>query len=657
LISGISFIRKNRPGSLKRYSVLKINVIKLFLQKLEPMKKTLFVLFLFLLFQQLITGQKAPIKFGDVSLEELKMVSYPEDTSASAVILCDYGYLNTTSLIFTRVLRIKILKTEGYSWANNTFPINEKSAIKGVTTNLENGKIVQEKLKNESIFTVKVTEDSYNTRIAMPAVRVGSVIDIQFYFTGIPNEWKFQEVIPVKYSELILENTPNIRFKYNFFGYQPLATISPTRWVGKNMPAFKVEPYMTSKENYLTKLEFDILDISAPGYYQEYSTSWKAISKLLMENENFGNTLSGSLYLNSVANSLESAKLTDEDLLRKAFESVKSVVKWDEKSALLASNSSLGFIYKMKIGNSADINLILYQLLKKLKFDVKLVMMSTRENGILSFLSPSAQKLNYVIVLTETGDKSYLLDATDTYRPYYLVPFRCLNGNGLTVDANNSEMVDLVTVAKEQEHTTYNLTLQDDYSLKGDLSIKKIDYSALNFRQDYHKFNSTDEYLEDFRKDKPGLVINESVIDNIDSIYLPTEEHYKITVNNQLNTIGDEIYILPLLYNQMKDNPFKMEVRQYPVDYGYAIEKTITSIYDIPENYEIAAVPLTFKYNLPGNGASYVYEVIRNGNKVSISSTFSINKTIFLQAEYKSLKEFYNKVIKKQAEPIILKRK
>jgi hypothetical protein len=237
------------------------------------------------------------------------------------------------------------------------------------------------------------------------------------------------------------------------------------------------------------------------------------------------------------------------------------------------------------------------------------------------------------------------------------MPVRCLNGTGLIVDANNSEGVDLVTAAKEQEHATYSLTLQDDYSLKGELSIKRIDYSALNFRQDYHKFNSTEEYLEDFRKDKPGLVINESVIDNIDSIYLPSEEHYKITVNNQLNFIGDEIYILPMLYNQMKDNPFKMEVREYPVDFGYKIEKTITSVYDIPEKYEITAVPQTFKYNLSGNGASYSYEVIREGNKISISSTFAINKATFLQPEYKGLKEFYNKVIKKQAEPIILKRK
>ena len=36
-------------------------------------------------------GQKAPIKFGEVSIEELQLIKYDKDTAASAVVLCDYG--------------------------------------------------------------------------------------------------------------------------------------------------------------------------------------------------------------------------------------------------------------------------------------------------------------------------------------------------------------------------------------------------------------------------------------------------------------------------------------------------------------------------------------------------------------------------------------
>jgi hypothetical protein len=75
-------------------------------------------------------SQKDPIKFGKISLDELEMKAYEPDTSASAVVLCDYGYFQAIDLKFTRVIRVKILKKEGYNWANWVFP----SLVKGYLT-------------------------------------------------------------------------------------------------------------------------------------------------------------------------------------------------------------------------------------------------------------------------------------------------------------------------------------------------------------------------------------------------------------------------------------------------------------------------------------------------------------------------------------------
>jgi hypothetical protein len=83
--------------------------------------------------------------------------------------------------------------------------------------------------------------------------------------------------------------------------------------------------------------------------------------------------------------------------------------------------------------------------------------MSTRDNGILSPISPSLSKLNYVIVLAKIGDKSILLDATEPYMPYYLIPLRCLNNSGRTVSEVKSDLVDLSTTRKDKEFTTYFL--------------------------------------------------------------------------------------------------------------------------------------------------------------------------------------------------------
>ena len=185
-------------------------------------------------------AQKAPIKFGKIERADLEMKVYPADSSAIAAILCDYGHFDATSFQFTRMLRIKILKKEGEDWGNKVFPISSKSDIKGITFNLENGEIVESKLKNESIFKERVTEDNIRLRVAMPNVKEGSIIDLMFSFSGFPDEWRFQEEIPVRWSELIIEPSTYFSLRKNFFGYQRLAENSDMRWVAKNVPAFKI---------------------------------------------------------------------------------------------------------------------------------------------------------------------------------------------------------------------------------------------------------------------------------------------------------------------------------------------------------------------------------------------------------------------------------
>ena len=39
-------------------------------------------------------AQKAPFKFGNIPIDDLKMIRYEKDTSAAAVVLGDYGELN-----------------------------------------------------------------------------------------------------------------------------------------------------------------------------------------------------------------------------------------------------------------------------------------------------------------------------------------------------------------------------------------------------------------------------------------------------------------------------------------------------------------------------------------------------------------------------------
>ena len=60
---------------------------------------------------------------------------------------------------------------------------------------------------------------------------------------------------------------------------------------------------------------------------------------------------------------------------------------------------------------------------------------------------------------------------------------------------------------------------------------------------------------------------------------------------------------------------------------------------------------------MPENGAKYIYNVSQNGNLITVTSMFHINKSLFTQIEYPALREFYSQIVSKQAEQIVLKKK
>ena len=139
-------------------------------------------------------SQKPPVKFGDVSLDELKMVRYEKDTSAAAIVLADYGestinYIQGTgfSLNFERLRRVKILTKDGYNWGNFSIDLyrngttEEKvTSLKAVTYNLEKGKSVETKLNKDAIFREDVDKNHKTVKFGLPNIKEGSVIEITY---------------------------------------------------------------------------------------------------------------------------------------------------------------------------------------------------------------------------------------------------------------------------------------------------------------------------------------------------------------------------------------------------------------------------------------------------------------------------------------------
>ncbi|MEZ5083355.1 MAG: hypothetical protein R2750_07900 [Bacteroidales bacterium] len=604
----------------------------------------------------LMCAEKPPIKFGEISIEIFTLEDYHYDTTAAAIVICDYGFFEEKQFQFTRVVRIKILNNKGFNWANQTFRIKDKTMVRGYTYNMVNDEIEKTKLKSESIFKERITDFEYQLRVAMPNVRVGSVIDIEYTFPGIPWEWYFQSTIPVIRSELKFESSPYISFRKTLYGFEPLYENSDSRWVAKDMPAFKEEPYINSLENYLTKIVFDIYSITFPGYfYESFTKNWEDVSESLLDNGYFGVPLRNSSYLNGLAKSIKERNIQDkEELLKTTYAEIK-VFKWNKNERIQTTLNSIAPVFKTKTGNSAEINIAFIQLLEKLDFNVVPVMMSTRSNGILSPINPSLNNLNYVIAKVVIDDKTFLLDATEEFATHDILPIRCLNWFGYEVNRKESQQVELQPNKKDFEVTSAELKLDRDLNLIGTIKCQKKDYAALNFRNYYHSFNSTNEYIDDFTAKNTGISILSSTVENFDDIYAPIKETYEVSVSTNIEQIKNDVYLYPMIIDRSTQNPFKLEERKYPIDYGYKLDKTYIINISLDEDFTVTAVPEEIIMTLPDNSANFSYQVSVFNNKICFVYKIKINKIVFSEAEYKDLKELFNQIISKHNEPVILK--
>ncbi|MBN2272766.1 MAG: DUF3857 domain-containing protein [Bacteroidales bacterium] len=621
------------------------------------MKKTFILLSIILVYTiSFLTAQPVPARYGKIDMADLEMKVYDLDTTAEAVILCDFGEFNPNTFDFTRLLRIKVLKKEGSDIVNRVLYITGNSAIKGCTYNLVDGEVVKSKLKNESIFKEQVRDDRYRYRITMPDVRVGSVVEMQYTFPLLPEQWRFQDRVPVRWSELRINDSPYVTFQKVFYGFEPLYINESGRWVGKDMPALRTEPYVNSLTNYLTKVEIELSNIIIPGYTRFFTSSWDAVNRYLLDHQYFGDALGMALFLNDDAKTIKELNLPDIEKMKVACDTIRKKVKWNDNESVYTTGD-LGIAYRKGSGNSAEVNLILVQLLKKLDFEAFPVALSTRENGFLSPSFPTIDKLNYIVAGVKYNGKNYLFDATEPCLPAGMLPFRALNGRGRIIDNKYSDWIDLYTDDEQKETVYCDMKLDETGEITGTINYTDAGYEAYYFRNNLRGHNSHDEYIRELESNFPGLTVNSYAFEDADSLHKPVKEQYEVSLTGYTDAIGDMISISPMFIERKDSNPFKMTVRKYPIDYGHEIKSRYMLKIELPEGYEVIDIPKPCNITLPDKSARYTYQALLKGNFIQLNANFEINKPVFVESEYHLIKEFYNQVIAKQAEVVMLKKK
>jgi hypothetical protein len=313
-------------------------------------------------------------------------------------------------------------------------------------------------------------------------------------------------------------------------------------------------------------------------------------------------------------------------------------------------------VLEEKKGSSAEINLLLGSMLEKAGFQVKPVLLSTRDHGFVREAVPISSQFNYVVCMVKLEDKIVLLDATDAFLPTGVLPERCLNGSGFVVSADGAfSWVPLKAPIKSRKYCNVDLALNAAGELKGKVNLEQSGYYARTGRKKFLAKGEGD-YVKEMI-DNRSWVVAKSEFANAKEVSQGFKEVYDVVINDHAVATDGILYVNPFVALQEKENPFKLEKRLYPVDYGSPLENLYMCKISVPDGYTVDELPKSIVIKLPNNSARYVYNVVQSGNTIALTSNLQINNSLFTQEEYPHLREFYSQLVAKQAEQIVFKKK
>ena len=645
------------------------------------------VIALLLLVSGYVSGQFEDQKFGVISQKEIDMESYPEDPEAGAVVLFDKGksiffdYRGAYDIRFTRHKRIKIFDNSELDYAEVAIPFYEDGydatekvvSIKAVTYNFENGRVIKQELDPSTVYVERINEKWRRKKFVLPQVKAGSIIEYEYvletpFHFNLP-DWTFQHKIPTIYSGYEVRMIPFYEYVFlaqgikEFDHKESYVDDRVRQWgdvnkvygqnvgsgvefkeyvhkyVMKDVPAFKDESYISSIDDYIMKLDFQLAKFHSPqGSTEEIISTWPELNNDLLDSDHFGKYLKKSKRFAKKILEDELQFATDNPMLkaRKIVNYAKNSFKWNGDYDKYAIKSARDF-YKTRVGNAAEINLFVIALMREAGIEAEPVILSTRNHGKINANYPFMKFFNYVIILIK-GDTPFLTDATESQLPYNRIPPRCINQSGLLVEEDQENWVGLQHDIPASE--LHQILLTPDPSsgkLKYRVTLQAREYAAYHYRDNYN--NDTAE-LKSYFEDKIGGVQTVMTVN-----YEKPGKPYVIVIQGErdLEQLAGNLIIKPFLNFNITENKLIQPSRRYPVDFLYPRKELFDVSIAVPAGYALnnSAEPVKISDELVKIDLNYSQQ----GQLVKANGNYTLKKSLYEPTHYGSLKYFMNQIV------------
>lgn len=645
-------------------------------------------------FPQLIMGQSRA-KWGEVSKEELAMKSYPADTNANAVILSEFGestFDNDLNLKFHYTERVKILTKDGFN--RGTIEISYKSKnryeevynIEGFTYFLDDkGEVQKKELSRSDIFEEKLSDNYSVRKFTMPALTIGCIIEYQYTIStksfGAIKDWTFQASEPVVWSEYIIRAPRNISYSSVRTGYHPFAIVEQSevvqdfggtaasvlrtgkvtctqyQWAVANAPAIRKEPFMGPRSNYLNRVDVQLHSYTFDGQTERVLESWDKVVNELREHRSFSEMMKPTSDIKKLTAEVIKDKTTQEEKINAIYNWITKSIVYNGSDYYLCSTEDLDEIVEMKKGNSADLNCLMLSMLQAAGIPCLPFVTSTRDNGSVQDVYPIVSQFNYVLAMVKGENGNLFIDATAPNLPYTMLKSNLLGIKGFYISPDGFDWSAIPVTKKSILKSKATVIIAEDGSMSGKLQDDYQDYAAANIRSQFISKKDEAVLKESFDVDKYDYTLDSLDISGKNSV----TDNLKLSANfsstTYIQVAGDMMYLNPGIAHRITETPFKSEHRSFPIEYTFLSSRYLDYTFEMPEGFELKEKPNQAAYYSEDGALLYTRKITVEGRSIRVEKKFEIKKTDIPPRYYESVRNFYTRVIKAEADVLVLAKK
>ncbi|MFV0147163.1 DUF3857 domain-containing protein [Empedobacter falsenii] len=620
--------------------------------------KIIFTLF-FLLLTIFSNAQNKEFKLGKISQQEIAFNQAPFEKDADAVILSEEGKMDLiqSNYYLTVKRRIKILTEKGVDQSNiqlNYYSKNKQESITGIkgnTINISNGIEQVIPIDEKEIFDISLNELYAAKRFTFPNVKVGSIIEYTYVKGSEHNfsidAWNFQHDIPTLSSKFRLINKAYSAYSIITIGdalnekYKNKS--SSSEWSLNNIQSYNQLKYVYNPEDQSERIKLQADNYHTDGAKKTTLNAWQdLIQDINSQYENYRNPSA----IREIAQKIPNGK-DEVETLRNVIEYIDANVKWNRFYGIIPSRSNRTLL-KEKAGSTADMNLLLNEILTAKGFETSLVLFSSRHHGQILFSYPFVNQFNSVVTVVKlnNGTANVILDASKLNKEQIeFGPLDVFNYHGVVIKKGEPSFVKL-----NQKLSYYESSIKYDFLNNGNLVLYRKD----KFNGYFYDENAEEKnVLNRFVTESLEMRLDE---ESSDKLIFETDSYVK-SYKSKTKTPNAAFYtFINPLREFLKQYTFEDTNRQRKIEFNYPYLFNIQVKSKIPAGYEVV-IDENYKthHKIELNLEYYQEAKIKDGQLI-IAIQFLLPEGVYEAEKYNELKQFFEKVKTASLKEILMKK-